>query len=243
MALATGSQSRWRADTLISSALMNNPTRSVLWFATAVIACSLVAFGVVRSVGRIYLSSGRGESQLAVPPLVFLVSCTSVAIACFVVLWFCAARAGYRMPPLAIAGIAVVALLFGVGSMLLGRPPYQNFLDGFSTRVAMNIKENEAIAWADQIFAENKLVRPGEQVVRLPQSKVPAFFSPVFSGATPSAVVSYSKAGVPICVHLFLGGGFGKWGVAIFNTNSVPTNNTTDYRKWGERLYTFHSNR
>lgn len=222
---------------------MNNPTRMVLWLIAGLIGCFLIAFGTMKLVGRIYLSSGRGESPLVVPPLIFVTSCASVTVGCFLVLWFCSARAGYRTSVVSLASIAVVALIFGVGSGLLGRPPYQDFLDGLASRVTASIKESDAVNWADQVFADSKLAQAGNPVVRLPQSKVPAFFSPLFSGATPSAVVSYSKAGSPICVHVFEGGGFGKWGVAIFNTNSTPTNDAMDYRQCGDRMFAFQSNR
>jgi hypothetical protein len=222
---------------------MNNPTRLILWLVAGLIACLLVVLGTMKLVGRIYLSSGRGESSLVVPPLIFVTSCASVTVVCFLILWLCAARAGYRTSVVSLASISLVALIIGVCSGLLGRPPYQNFLDGFVSRVSANLKESDAVTWAEQVFADSKLAQTGDSVVRLPQSKVPAFFSPLFSGATPSAVVSYSKSGSPICVHVFVGGGFGKWGVAIFNTNSTPTNDAMDYRQCGNRVFAFQSNR
>jgi hypothetical protein len=220
---------------------MNHFTRFAGWLIAAFGACSLIVYGAIKLTGRIYLSSGLGELPPLISPQIVFASFASVTVGCFLILWFCANKSGLKISTLHVVCIGIIAALFGICSWSLNKPPPQNFLDGLTARVSANINENEATSWADQIFADDKSARTDLSVVRLPQDKVPAFFSSVFSGATPSAVVSYSPTGRPICIHVFVGGGFERWGLAIFNTNSSPNNEVMVYRQCGKRLFAFHS--
>ena len=181
MALVAGEEFGQSANTLISHTPMSNFTRPLVWYAGAGLICSLAVLGVVKLVGQLYLSSGRRESPALIPPLVLVLSFLLVAIVCFVVLWFATTKAGCRISVLSVISIGAVASIFGVSSVLIGRPPYQQFLDGFAYCVTTKINEGDAIAWADQIFADSKLRWTGEPVFRLRQDKVPAFFSSVVS--------------------------------------------------------------
>ena len=107
-------------------------------------------------------------------------------------------------------------------------------------RVAENLNEGDAIAWADQTFTGTAVPHSGDRIASLSPGEIPSFFLPVFPEGTPSAVVSYSADGKPICVHVYSGGGFMKSGVAIFSTNATPTSeNRLDYRLCGSRMYVF----
>ncbi len=214
-----------------------------LCIGAGLLTCASVALGVTVLVGHLYLSSGRGGFPVLLPPVVFVFSSVTVTAVSFLVLWFCIAKCSRRSSILSGTGTAIVALAFGLCSPLLGKAPYQNFLDGFAARVSAVIVERDAVAWADEVFADRRVAEASDSVIRLQQSRIPAFFSALFPGGEPSAVVSYSKAGDPLCVHVFVGGGFAKWGIAIFATNSTPTNDAMDYRRCGHRMFAFHSNR
>ncbi len=158
-------------------------------------------------------------------------------------LWPAFVRTGLRRTILRCCWVAAYILLLSVMAVLACRPPYQEWLDSFARRVSATTKENEVITWADAIFSDPKFAKRGDSVLRLPQTSVPDFFTNAFQGTKPSAVLSYSSSGTPVAIHVFIGGGFARWGIAVFNTNAGPANEAFDYRRCGARFYAFHSNR
>lgn len=209
----------------------------------AVLVCVVVAVSAAKVVSRLYFEMGRAGSMMLVPPLTFAASIFCVSGACFLIFWVSLRRLEIRMSTSGLTCTFIVAFAIGLTSQFIGKAPYQSFLDGFTVRARSILTATNVTAWARTVFEDSRLARSADEVVELPQGKIPPLFFPLFVGQKPSAVVSYSPVRAPVAVHVFVGGGFGKWGVAVFNTNSAPASDAFTYRPCGSTLYTFHSSR
>lgn len=214
--------------------------RTFSWCVATLVACLLTTYLGMKAAGYLYYSLGR--VAYIVMPHFIIAACALVAVACFFVLRCGTTKAGGRVAALSHPTLAIAAILCGVASFWLGDPPIRYFLDGFTDRASTHLKESEAVAWADQVFASTKPPRSGSvQHVTVPHSEVPVFFLPVFgTKSKPTTIVYYSHLTPdnPYCVTAFTGGGLpGRCGVTIYNTNSVPTGKMGPLsRRCGERM-------
>ncbi len=216
--------------------------RTFFWCVATLGASLLTVYLGMKAAGYLYYSIGRAGSIII--PHFIVAACAFIAVACFFVLRCGTTKAGGCVAALSHPTLAIAAIICGVASWWLGDPPIHYFLDGFTNRVSMHMKESEAVAWADQIFASPKLPhRPSRDPyphVSISRDNVPIFLRPLFRGMTPDVIVCYSDSEPtqPYCVMAYVGGGFaGKYGVTIYNTNSVPTGKMRPFsRRCGERM-------
>ena len=138
---------------------MKTSTRVLVFVLSALGGCSLVPFGLHWCNAELEFESGLKTGVFLSPiiPKTFFLG----ILACFLIVSTSAWLIGLKRSLIALIGVCGVAVFCGIAadfiSASVGKQISGYFLDGFKERVIASGIENNALEWADQVFADSSL--------------------------------------------------------------------------------------
>ena len=218
--------------------------RIIVFFLLAFAGCTFVAIGIHWCNAKLELESGLVAGIFLAPiiPETFFAG----IIACFLVVASSAWLSGIRLSLARILSACGMSVLLGFAvdiiSTSAGRHESEYFLDGFENRVKASGIENDAVDWADRVFADASLNPNRVEEIYLAPDKLPAFFAPIFGEAgAPEARIYYDKnKGLADEIEIRMSQSV-DWGIMIYrNSNEISDwYSKPKPRSCGKRLFVY----